>query len=95
MRNFDHDHVLRFIGLSFSVDSKLPMIVTPFMTNGDLLNYLKTNEKDLRPYDLKTFAVEIARGMKYLSSKKFVHRDLAARNCLLDQECHVKVSDSS
>jgi serine/threonine protein kinase len=59
---------------------------------GSLLSYLKRNrdtvvltgdktdqETELR---LLSMCLQIARGMKYISSKSMIHRDLAARNCM-------------
>lgn len=39
---------------------------------------------------------QIAEGMKYLASHRFVHRDLSARNCLVGTnggQMEVKISD--
>lgn len=40
MRNFTHPHVLSLTGISFEPDGS-PMVVLPYMSNGDLRNYIQ------------------------------------------------------
>ena len=39
MRNFHHDRVMTLTGISFD-DNNAPMIITPYMHNGDLQKYI-------------------------------------------------------
>src|SRR5205085_1097052 len=86
-------NVLTLIGFCFEPSDGMPMVITPFMANGDLHSYIR-NEKNMPTVrELITWGVQIAQGMEYLSSLKFVHRDLAARNCMLDDHLTAKVAD--
>ncbi|XP_067683661.1 hepatocyte growth factor receptor-like [Haliotis asinina] len=92
MKSFDHENVLRLLGISVN-ESQQPMVILPFMSNGDLMSYVSKDTKEVRVFDILRWGVDIAEGMNYLSSLKLVHRDLAARNCMLDDNLHVKVAD--
>lgn len=70
MKNFDHPNVLGLIGLSF--ENSKPLLVLPFMKNGSLLDYLRNENLVVKLEHLINFAIQVAKGMEYLSKKKFV-----------------------
>lgn len=92
MKNFKDEHVLTLIGVCLQEDS-LPMIVLPFMANGDLLSYIRNEQHQPTVKNLLYFAIDVGNGMAYLSQHKYVHRDLAARNCMMDEDLRIKVAD--
>ncbi|XP_070574840.1 tyrosine-protein kinase receptor Tie-1-like [Ptychodera flava] len=49
--------------------------------------------QNVTSFDLLQFAWQIAKGMSYIASRKFVHRDLALRNVLLGEDRCCKISD--
>ena len=107
MRKLNHPNVMGLIGICLSnfthaseprTDEPSPLVVLPYLPNGDLRNYLfLARESDavsqFSLVKLIQFALDIAKGMEYLASHNFVHRDLAARNCMLTKDYSVVVSD--
>ena len=50
---------------------------------GSLLNYLRKEQEKILISKLCVYSIQVATGMSYLESKRFIHRDLACRNVLL------------
>uniref|UniRef100_A0A8C6TWG8 receptor protein-tyrosine kinase n=1 Tax=Neogobius melanostomus TaxID=47308 RepID=A0A8C6TWG8_9GOBI len=102
MKNFDHDNVVRLLGVTLQRDEDspvpVPLVILPYMKHRDLRRFLiATRYGDIPMFvphqTLLRFMVDIAEGMDYLSSQGFLHRDLAARNCMLGDDLRVCVAD--
>uniref|UniRef100_A0A674AHR1 receptor protein-tyrosine kinase n=1 Tax=Salmo trutta TaxID=8032 RepID=A0A674AHR1_SALTR len=91
MGQFSHQNIIRLEGVITKF--KHAMIVTEYMENGALDNYLKDHDGEMSSYQLVGMLRGIAAGMKYLSDMSYVHRDLAARNVLVNSNLECKVSD--
>lgn len=52
-----------------------------------------SQNQTLQLADLLYIATQIANGMEYLASQRFVHRDLATRNCLVGLDLITKIGD--
>lgn len=91
---FDLKHTCIVLLIGVCVDEPL-MLVQELITGGSLLNFilLPENYKKVEIDTLKLWSAEIAFGMMYLESRRFVHRDLAARNILIASMTQVKISD--
>ena len=55
MKDFDHPNILGLVGISFNDNSGLPLIVLPFMSNGDLKSFLHSKRDFKRHSTISDF----------------------------------------
>ncbi|KAI4904694.1 hypothetical protein NFI96_027264, partial [Prochilodus magdalenae] len=90
MHSLDHQNLIRLYGVVLTHPMKM---VTELAPLGSLLDRLRKNQGHFLISTLCQYAIQIANGMAYLESKRFIHRDLAARNILLASGELVKIGD--
>lgn len=90
MYNLDHPNLIRLFGV---VLSQPMMMVTELAENGSLLDFLRKQCNNISLSLIWNFTVQVATGMAYLESKRFLHRDLACRNVLIAKGNKIKIAD--
>ncbi|KAJ8266517.1 hypothetical protein GJAV_G00131350 [Gymnothorax javanicus] len=91
MMKLNHENLVQLYGVC--TKQRPICIVTEFLSNGCLLDYLRDSLKNPTSIQLLEICKDVSEGMAYLESHQFIHRDLAARNCLVDSNGTIKVTD--
>ncbi|KAJ7114227.1 kinase-like domain-containing protein [Mycena epipterygia] len=89
-----HIYVLPFLGLDEKTfEGYPPCIVTPYMRNGTMNNFVKIRNETLPDRRVDKLLFETAQGLAYLHSQNIVHGDLRGRNVLIDDGEHAQLAD--
>lgn len=75
-RKLSHSRLVQLYGVC--IQQKPLYIVTEFMENGCLLNYLRERKGKLRREMLLSMCQDTCEGMEYLERNCFIHRDLVS-----------------
>lgn len=90
MQSLDHPNIIHLYGVVLTQPLKM---VTELAPLGSLYDTLRLRQGFYPLLRLWLFSTQIAAGMEYLESRRFIHRDLAARNVLLASKELVKIGD--
>ncbi|KAJ6650683.1 hypothetical protein lerEdw1_004927 [Lerista edwardsae] len=91
MKRLRHDKLVQL----YAVVSEEPIyIVTEFMSQGSLLDFLKDGDgRFLKLPQLVDMSAQIAAGMAYIERMNYIHRDLRAANILVGDNLVCKIAD--
>eukprot|EP00048_Salpingoeca_helianthica_P004078 m.73515 g.73515 ORF g.73515 m.73515 type:complete len:695 (+) comp13038_c1_seq1:54-2138(+) len=88
------DHVVGLVGVAVRQRPWLAVIeLCQYGDLADVLHALDRKKIQLTLHEMLRVSQQIASGMEYIHTRRFVHMDLAARNCLLHTGGLVKVAD--
>lgn len=91
MASVHHENILSLLAVCMTEQT---MLITQYMANGSLLEYVKNNKAKIDSRTMLLWSLQIAKGMAYLEGRRLVHRDLAARNVLVSSPpSKVKIAD--
>ncbi|KAJ7504616.1 kinase-like domain-containing protein [Mycena galericulata] len=90
-RQLAHPNLLPFFGVYFLADTRPRLcLVSPWMENGNIYNYLRSNTAGINRL---TLVLDVAIGLEHLHSLKLVHGDLKAINVLVTRSGRAVLAD--
>ncbi|XP_016813775.1 tyrosine-protein kinase Lck isoform X3 [Pan troglodytes] len=91
MKQLQHQRLVRL----YAVVTQEPIyIITEYMENGSLVDFLKTPSGiKLTINKLLDMAAQIAEGMAFIEERNYIHRDLRAANILVSDTLSCKIAD--
>ncbi|KAJ6504018.1 kinase-like domain-containing protein [Mycena vulgaris] len=84
-----HPFILPLLGIDSNTFPSTFCLVSPLMSNGTILGYLKNHGRG----EVDRLLLETAEGLKYLHSMNIVHGDLRGNNILISDDFSVCLSD--
>ncbi|CAG8543095.1 897_t:CDS:2 [Diversispora eburnea] len=87
----DSNEIIRFYGLA--TDNEVLYLVTEWMENGCLREYYKSNPIGIDLNQKICFALDISRGLNYLTSVKILHHDISSENIFISLQNRAKIAN--
>ncbi|KAF8842575.1 kinase-like protein [Paxillus ammoniavirescens] len=88
----DHPNVLKLYGVADGF-SPLPALVSPWVENGTLTNYLDGSWGEISKEERISILIKVGQALHYIHSEHVVHGDLTGSNILINGEGQPLISD--
>ena len=82
MKTINHENLIQFYAMY--MNSEPFLVVTEYMANGSLKEYLPSEGKGLKMAELIKISEQVAAAMCYLEEQNCIHQDLEAKNIMLE-----------
>ncbi|KAF9257558.1 kinase-like protein [Marasmius fiardii PR-910] len=89
-KRLNHKYVLPLLGIDADTFPRQPCMVSPWMFNGTINEFLKRKGRN---GDVLRLLFEVIQGIEYLHSQGVVHGDIKGANILIDDEFHPRLID--